>query len=291
MKELKIVLFIPTYNAGSDFETVLKLIKEQSKFIDSVYIIDSNSSDDTQKIAKEFVSKVDTISPKDFGHGKVRTIAAKKFLDYDYMIVMTQDVYLQKNAIENIINFMTINTSCGVVYGKQEVDLKKGNIFEAFSRTFNYPENSAIKSLKDKKKLGIKTIFSSNAFAIYDLKKLADVNFFDENLSFSEDMHVAYKMINNEYSVGYCAEAKVYHTHNYGVKDEYSRYKSIGEFHNQNKYIQDEFGSNNNEGIKLVKNELKFLLKKNKAHLIPESIIRTIFKFLGYKKGLYFERK
>lgn len=47
MDTSKIALFIPTYNAGPDFNKVLNLIDEQAKYINKKYIIDSSSSDDT----------------------------------------------------------------------------------------------------------------------------------------------------------------------------------------------------------------------------------------------------
>lgn len=285
MKKIKVALFIPTYNAGKQFEMVAKKINEQSDLVDYLYVIDSSSKDDTVKIAKSYGFNVDIIDSKNFGHGKTRTQAVKKLENFDYVIMMTQDVYLQSHAIENLINFIKNNSEMALAYGKQEVDLNKGTIFESYLRQFNYPKDNQIKTIEDQKKYGIKTVFSSDAFIIYNVKMLKEVNYFDVKLNFAEDMHIAYKLINKGYSLGYCADSKVYHSHNYKIKEEFERYKNIGTFHKKHKYIQEQFGSNDSEGVKLVLKEMKYLLTNGKVYLIPESLIRNIFKYLGYKSA------
>lgn len=285
MKRNKVALFIPTYNAGENFKDVVKKIKDQADVIDYLYIIDSSSKDNTVKIAKSYGFDVDIIASQEFGHGKTRTQAAKKLKKFDYVIMMTQDVYLQENALKNLITFIEKTPEMALAYGKQEVDLKNGTIFESYLRQFNYPENSQIKTINDKKKYGIKTVFSSDAFVIYNLDMLKEVNYFDESLDFAEDMHTAFKLINKRYSIGYCSKARVYHSHNYKFKEEFKRYKNIGQFHRDHKYIQDQFGSNDSEGMKLVFREIRYLLAKGKFYLIPESIVRNILKYLGYKSA------
>ena len=281
----KIGLIIPTYNAGKEFNDVLKLINIQDDLLTRKLIIDSESKDETVEIAIENGFEVKKILSTEFGHGKTRTLAAELLKDCDYIIYITQDVFLQPNSLKEIISFIRKNGSLGVVYGKQEVDVKKSNIFEKKARDFNYPDMSSIKRYEDKDKLGIKTVFSSDAFAIYNRDILEKVGFFPD-VQFSEDMIVAAKMVKAGYSVGYCAEAKVYHSHNYSLKEEYERMKNIGQFHRENSWIQDEFGSNESEGMKAVINEFTYLIKKGKFYLIPQSFARFLFKYIGYKIGL-----
>lgn len=283
MKKSKVALFIPTFNAGKNFEEILTLIDAQDDIVGGKYIIDSSSTDDTVSLAKKHNFDTTIINPKDFGHGKTRTQAAKYLSSYDYVIFMTQDIYLQNNALENLVNFIENNSKIAVAYGKQEVDMRKGNIFEYRSREYNYPEQSMVKSKADISNLGIKTVFSSDAFAIYDLNKLKEINYFSDEVNFSEDMYAAAQFINKSYSIGYCAEAKVFHTHNYSLKEEFNRYRYIGGFHKDYPEIQEQFGGNTSEGIKLVFNELKYLLRNGYVHLVPESICRSGAKYLGYR--------
>lgn len=286
---MRVILAIPTYNAGKEFCEVLSIIKEQSKMIERIKIIDSTSDDDTVDIASQFGCEVEIINQKEFSHGGTRRkIAIESYeAGYDYLIFMTQDVFLQENALENLIQFISSDKNLGVVYGRQEVDLTKGNLFEYYARSFNYSTRSYKRTKTDVSEFGIKTVFSSDAFAIYNLVNLQQVDFFENTKEVSEDMLVAHKMVEAGKSVGYCAEAKVYHTHNYNILDEYKRYKEIGKFYKKQSSVINQYGKTSSNGIKLALGEMLFLLNHKKAYLIPKSVARNAAKFIGHKVGYY----
>jgi rhamnosyltransferase len=197
---------------------------------------------------------------------------------------MTQDVYLQPDALKKIVEFISENNA-GVVRGKQEVDLNKGNVFEFFARKQNYRAVDQLYSKSDIKEHGIDTIFTSDAFAIYDLEKLNAVDYFGKSGNVSEDMFAAHKLIQQNYSIGYSSEAKVFHTHNYSIKEEYRRYVPIGLFYGQHDVWISSYGKTNQKGIKLALNEIKFLIQQKKIYLIPISIFRNGAKFIGFRVG------
>lgn len=286
---MKIALVLPTYNAGRDFFEVMKCIDQQRENIDLVKIVDSYSTDDTVEIAKQFKCEIEIIKKSDFSHGGTRRKIAIEFyeLGYDYLILMTQDVFLQENAVNNLIDFISSDNLLGAVFGKQEVDLEKGNLFEYYARSFNYPNLSYKRNFSDISKYGIKTIFNSDAFAAYNLKVLKEIDFFEDKQNFAEDMFIAHKIVQSGSSIGYCANAKVYHTHDYSVLDEYKRYREIGKFYKQNATILNKYGKTTSNGIKLVIGEINFLIKRRKILLIPKSILRNMAKFIGHKVGYY----
>jgi len=289
---MKVAIVIPTYNAGSDFKEVIDLINIQKNEIEEirkVLVIDSSSSDETVKIASESKCQVEIISKNDFSHGGTRRSAAKKLYGqgYTHAIYMTQDVFLKPNSLKELISFINSDSQLGVVYGKQEVDLAKGTLYEYHARLFNYKSESYKFGKSDIENLGIKTIFSSDAFAIYNLNLFSKVNFFDNKNDVSEDMLAAHKFIMADYLVGYCSTAKVNHTHNYSIMDEFKRYKSIGRFYKNNKDIINLYGKTNSNGMKLVASEILFLVRENKVNMITGSIIRNVAKFLGHKVGYY----
>lgn len=286
---MKIVLAIPTYNAGKSFTDVCNLINSQSSIIDEVVIVDSSSKDETVKIAKDSGFKIKIIGKSEFSHGGTRRKISEYYSSngFDYIIFMSQDVFLQQSALRNLYDFIASDSSLGVVFGKQEVDIKKGNIYEKFARSFNYPEESYIRSIEDKYEYGIKTIFSSDAFSMYDLSKMKEVDYFDDNLNVSEDMLIAHKFIEANYKIGYCSEAKVYHTHDYSLKEEFTRYISIGRFYRENNGIINSYGKTNSNGIQLVLGEIKYLYNNESILKIPYSILRNVAKYLGHKYGYY----
>ncbi|WP_313630834.1 glycosyltransferase family 2 protein [Enterococcus devriesei] len=283
---MKVALAIPTYNAGGNFEKVLKLIEKQSENIDYKYICDSDSTDGTVNIARKYGYVVESIPKCDFSHSGTRTKIAQKMngLGYEYIIFMSQDVYLQPKALNNIIKFAEAKDA-SVVRGKQEVDLAKGNYFEYYARKKNYGEKSTIFTKEDIPSKGIDTIFTSDAFSIYNLQYLELVNYFGDKVKVSEDMYVAHKLIQAGYSVGYCSEAKVFHTHNYKVYEEFRRYATIGKFYKENDKWISFYGNTNKKGISLATSELKFLFSKKKYHLLLKSVARNISKFIGFQYG------
>lgn len=287
----KIALAIPTYNATENFKEVCNLIKKEAGgIVDTFLIVDSQSKDETVKIAKEANFNVEIIDKTSFNHSKTRSEIAKKFYKegYKYLILLTQDVFLQDDAIKNLLTFIKSDEKLGAVFGKQEVDLRNGNLFEHYARSFNYPASNLIKSKNDISKLGIKTIFSSDAFIIYDLKILNEVGYFGDKNIVNEDMFVAHKIIEAGYKIGYCADAKVYHSHNYSIFGEYKRYKPIGKFFKENKELLSKYPNTLNSGIKLALGEIKFLKEQKKTSQIPRSILRNAAKFLAFKVGYYF---
>lgn len=289
---MKIAVVIPTYNAGEEFRSVLRLIVNQSENIEKIIVIDSSSEDNTIEITNKFGIENISINKRDFDHGGTRSLIAKKLYikGFKYAIFMTQDVYLQDNALNNLIEFILENPNMGVARGKQEVDMTKGNIFEYHARLSNYGNEKQIFSRKDIKKYGIDTIYTSDAFAIYDLEKLSSIDYFGNNIIVSEDMLVAHKLIQNNFQVGYTPNAKVYHTHNYSLSEEFKRYFLIGRFHGKYEELLCKYGKTNSKGIDLVIKEIIFLYKNKKSYKIPEGIIRNVLKFIGFQFGKLKER-
>lgn len=279
-------LFIPTLNAGEAFKEALSRVSSNgTDIIDRYLVIDSGSNDETVNLAKEFGFEVGKISKDEFTHGLVRRRAAEILSDCDYIFYMTQDVLLQPNALRNLLDYIVPHKSMLMAYGKQEVQLEKSSIFEYEARQFNYPEQSQIKTLADKERLGVKTVFASDAFAVYNRGLLEKIGSFPASVTFEEDVFMAARGVMNNLSIGYCANAKIFHSHHYTLKQEYQRYKSIGAFHKEYPWIQEEFGSNESEGFKSVINEWKFLIKHGKAHLIFYSGCRVVAKYMGYRLG------
>lgn len=77
--QIKASVVIPTYNAGDQFEDVLKATVEQSApWPFEVLVIDSGSSDKTLEIVEKFPSvKLHTIKSKDFNHGGTRNLGVE----------------------------------------------------------------------------------------------------------------------------------------------------------------------------------------------------------------------
>ena len=197
---------------------------------------------------------------------------------------MTQDAILaDENAIRELIDTFS-DPKVGCAYGRQ-LPHKDADIFAARTRLFNYPPQSRVKSLADVKELGIKVSFISDSFAAYRREVLEDVGGFPVDIIFGEDAYVASKMILAGWKVVYCAEAKVYHSHNYTMIQEFRRYFDTGVFHSRESWIKDSFGRAEKEGFKFVFNEFKYIWR-NRPILLPKFFVYNIIKILGYQLGM-----
>lgn len=284
---MNIGLMIPTLNAGLQFNKVLDCINLSEKKADlkiRKIIIDSYSSDDTVKMAFEHGFDIYKIKKSEFTHGEVRRRATNYLSNCNYIIFMTQDVYLNVDSILELVSFIKLNSNMAIAYGKQEAE-EKSNFFDKKDREFNYPNKSLIKCKDDIPKLGIKTAFSSDAFSIYDVSFLKNVVNFPQNINFAEDMYMAARAIQANYKVGYCAKSVVTHSNNLNYREQFVRYKNIGKFHSQNKWIVNEFGKSEKSGISLVVNQSKELAKSGNYYMILKLFIRSFIKYVGYRYG------
>ena len=89
MQNNKVALAIPTYNAGSGFEEVLKEVLNQSFNLELVKIYDSESYDETVEIVQKYNFDIEIISKESFSHSGTRTMIAKQMLEMnmDYLIL------------------------------------------------------------------------------------------------------------------------------------------------------------------------------------------------------------
>ena len=285
---LKISIIIPTYNAQNYLLTLLEKIKNQSLKEYELIIIDSSSKDKTVEIAKEFTDNVIVIPQNEFDHGGTRTKAAK-IARGDILIFLTQDALpYNEFTLENIIKVF-VNEKIGAAYGRQ-ISYKNTNLFGKHLRKFNYPETSYIRNINDISKYGIKTAFLSNSFAAYRKSALEKIGYFKSNLILGEDIYAGAKLILAGYHLAYVSEAKVYHSHNYTIWQEFKRYFDIGVFHKCESWILQSFGKAEGEGLKYIKSELKYLLSNGAWYLLPEWFIRNGMKYLGYKIGQNYEK-
>ena len=280
-------LIIPTLNAGAQFRTLLEQLAAQTLPTRKL-IVDSESTDGTAQLAKSFGIEVLTISRASFNHGATRQFALEYLLKTaptDVIIFLTQDVLFRDNeSLAQLVKIFDANSTVGLSYGRQLPHANATNEAK-FLRAFNYPPESQLRSLDDKKIFGIKTAFASNSFAAYRVSALQSVGGFPSHVPLSEDMFVAAKMLLRGLKIYYAADAQVYHSHNYTAAQEFRRYVQIGKFHAQEPWIRETFGSAEGAGKKFVVMKLTALAKKNPLDCIG-AIFRDAAKFFGYRIGL-----
>lgn len=279
---MRIALIIPTRNGEKDLARLLDSIASQTRHSD-VFVVDSSSVDKTVDVASANGAVVSVIPVTMFNHGGTRQWMVEASPDYDVYVFMTQDAYLaDPDALEDLITPLA-DDGVGAVCGRQ-LPHADANPLAEHARLFNYPAESRIKSIADAPALGIKTPFISNSFAAYRRQALLEVGGFPSDVILSEDMYVAARMLLADWKVAYAGDARCHHSHSYTLLQEFYRYFDQGVFHAREPWLQDRFGSAGGEGRRYVKSELGFLGIR-RCYLWPVSLLRNVFKLLGYKLG------
>ena len=124
----------------------------------------------------------------------------------------------------------------------------------------------------------------SNAIAAYRLSALRAVGGFSPRVILGEDTHLAARLLQQGHAIRYEAQALVYHSHNYSLTSEFSRYFDTGVFHHDENWMIQNYGKAGREGLRFLKSEIRFLLHHAPWRL-PEALVRTTLKALAYRLG------
>lgn len=282
-------VIIPTYHSDEKLNKLLAMLYQQTVKPNRVIILHTQETPGQEQKLPEIIESnitVIQVDKKDFDHGGTRKYGAS-LSDSDIVMYMTQDaIPSDELLIEKLIKPYE-DPNVTATYARQLPD-EKTDLIERYIRHFNYPKNSRVKSLEDLDELGIKTFFCSDVCATYKKSVYQELGGFVDKTIFNEDMIMAAGMIRAGYRIAYVADALVVHSHTYSYLQQFTRNFDLGVSHNQ--YPEVFYGiKSESEGIKLVKSTLKYLMKKKKYFLIPDLIMSSGFKFLGYQMGLRYD--
>lgn len=279
----KLGLLVPTYNAGKLWHRWLEALACQTCKPAWCLVIDSSSTDETAEWARQSGLDVHVISASQFNHGGTRQLGVNMLVDAEIIVFLTQDAILaDKDSLAHLVAVFS-DKSIGAAYGRQ-LPHAGAKALGAHARSHNYPSQSQVKTLADVPRLGIKTAFISNSFAAYRREAIEAAGGFPDDVILAEDMVVAARMLMRGWHVAYCAEAKVYHSHDYNMLEEFRRYFDIGILHAREKWLLNTFGNAESSGVEFVLSEMRYLAV-NAPWLIPLALMRTGVKYFGYRLG------
>lgn len=276
-------IIIPTYRPDETVVYLIKKLLKQTYPIHEIHIIDT----ETGIFPKELKNlsdkiRISKIMPEQFDHGGTRHEGAMQS-HADIIVYMTQDAMpVNEYLIEELVKAFD-NEKIAAAYARQ-LPNSKCNVIERYTRAFNYPEQSRIKSMEDLETLGIKTYFCSDVCAAYRKSVYESLGGFEEKTIFNEDMIMAAKIIQSGGLVKYVAEAKVIHSHNYNCKQQFQRNFDLAVSQVEHPEVFQNIKSES-EGMRLVKNTMIYLIKIKKPWLIIKLISQSGFKYMGYCLG------
>ena len=153
------------------------------------------------------VMEIHHLAKSEFDHGGTRAQAAE-LSDADVMIFMTQDAMpADRELLAELLKALEAGRKyCSLC--KTASNAECSFLWSQYTRAFNYPDRSIVKTKKDMDQYGIKTFFCSNVCAAYKKDIYQKQGGFVRRTIFNEDMIYAGGLIQAGYGIAYAAEAK-----------------------------------------------------------------------------------
>lgn len=278
MKKINVSIIILSKNSENTLKAVLDGIFLQNYKSFETIIIDSGSTDNTLKIARNYPLKIVRIKPSEFGHGKTRNLGVK-LAKGKYIVFLTHDaIPKNKKWLAETIKPLK-GKKVAAVYGRQSPKKEENTLDKLFFHVL-YGDKST-EWTWGKYSSG-DNIFSDANSAIRT--NLLLENPYKNDIIVSEDYEWANRIMQKGYKIVYQPKAEVIHSHSYNLSSLFKRnfdigvsYKYINNFNNNAGFLK--------KGTKLFLIEAQCLIELNKAYLIPCIFIRDIIRFMAINLG------
>ena len=280
---MEVDVLIPVYRPDGKLTELLKRLKTQNYPIHRVILMNTEERHFPAELTGIWDRvEVYHLAKEEFDHGGTRDRGVR-MSTADLVVCMTQDAMpADETLIEELVKPFD-DPEVWAAYARQLPNEDCREV-EKYTRSFNYPEQSMVKTKEYLDRLGIKTFFCSNVCAAWRREKYLELGGFVKHTIFNEDMILAGTMIKQGGKIAYCAKAKVIHSHNYSAFQQFHRNFDLAV--SQTMYPE-VFGGirSESEGIKLVKKSLSYCIKIGKPWLMIQVVTQSAGKLLGYKMG------
>lgn len=286
-----VAVLVPTYRPDKKFSRLLQMLGRQTYPVKQLIIMNTEKSlwneggyDGIPGLEVHHVTK------EDFDHGGTRRLGMR-YVRADVCICMTQDaVPADEYLVERLVEALSrrLEDPVAVAYARQ-LPAKDCRVIEQYTRSFNYPDKSFVKTVADLPRLGIKTYFCSNVCAAYNMDIYNRMDGFVARTIFNEDMLYAADVIDAGYGIAYAAEARVIHSHNYSCMQQLRRNFDLAVSQAEHPEV---FGGlkSEGEGIRMVKQTAAYLMDQKRWYLLPELVMQSGCKYAGYLLGRHYRK-
>jgi rhamnosyltransferase len=227
---LKASVVIPAKNGGDLLVKVVEqVLAQRTPWPFEVWVIDSGSSDNSIDALRTLPVNVHTIPSQEFGHGKTRNLGAS-LSKGEFIAYLTHDA-LPANGdwLNALVDAASINPETAGAFGahlpypdaspmlKKELSLH----FMGFGSSANIVRmDDAIRYKNDVGYRQFLHYFSNNNSC---LRRSVWEKIPFKDVDFAEDQLWARDVIEAGYAKAYAPSAQVYHSHNFGIIETYSR--------------------------------------------------------------------
>lgn len=283
IRAMDVSIVILTKNAGQNFVSLLQHIMTQE--LDGLYevlVIDSGSTDDTLRTAKEFPVKITQIEPEAFHHGKTRNLGAE-LSSGRILVYITQDALpINNDWLEKLANNFK-DPNVAMVIGRQ-IPWQTTKPPEKFFYVHNFPEQKIIVKPKSSSYY-LDNVFISNVNSA--IRKDVWQQFkFSEAIIMAEDKEFANRILSAGWTIIYEPSAAVYHAHDSSLWSAFQKSLDFGICLKQGAGgLPKSRKSVIKRAFKYFSAELKYLHASGYLKWLPYSIVYDTSKYLGLLLG------
>lgn len=276
-----VAVVVPTLRPGGGLARLIGVLREQARPPAEIIIIDSSSGDGTAENARAMGCRAEVVRRESFDHGGTRHLGVSMTTGR-FIVFLTQD------ALPRDSHFLTALTAplqrgCAAVYARQ-IPYPSATPLERFHRGFNYPEQSHVRDAADLARMGLRAAFFSNVASAVERAAYEAVGGFPTGVILNEDTMLAYRLLRAGHRVAYAADAEVYHSHTYGVAQQFRRYFDIGASH-----AQGDGGLAGlpvaREGSRFARQEVRALAREGAWLWLPRAGVELAAKWLAFQLG------
>ena len=255
---------LPIYNPDQQLlNDVVRAILRQTHPVEKIVILDSSPSSyfSMDWTSHENICLV-PVSTEDFDHGGTRNKGVDYISDLDAAVFLTQDAVMAEDCIDSLVRFIN-DKHISAAFARQ-IPRAEAGVLESFDRRFNYPDVSRLVSGSPK---GIEDVFFSNVCSVVRLDAFFKVGKFPEDILTNEDVALVLKLLDNNFSYGYCSEAVVVHSHAPNFMATLRRFFDTGAMH---RMWEDKLspGSVRGRGIEYLVESVKMILKEDPKEIV-----------------------
>ncbi len=280
---IKTSIIIPTKNGADNIGECLESVFQQDYEEGfEVLIIDSGSTDDTLKIAKEFSVRLIQIKPEEFHHSITRNYGVE-LVQGEYVIFLSQDATPRNSFWLRKITDNFKDPEVVGVSGRQ-VPRTDAAPMERHWLSYFYPSDKKIVN-RHGKSGNIREdyyYFFSDVNSSMRRETLLDYKF-PEDIVMAEDKAWCRNVLLAGYTVAYEPEAIVCHSHHYSLKRAFKNSFSVGmayaQFCKHRKELQSLFFIK--QGFNYFLSEMQYLAKNGNILYMPYAFIYDMTKFMG----------
>ena len=274
---------IPVLDAAATINRQLEVLRQQTLPPEEILVVDSGSGDDTVALA-EAVPGVQVIALRrgEFDHGGTRDMAIRESTT-PFAVLLTQDALPMDNGWAEALLRPFEDERVAAVCGRQ-VAREDARASERAIRAFRYPGEDRVWGREDVPALGARALLLADVCAAYRREAYEAVGGFERPIATNEDMLIAADFLRAGYRLAYSAGARVWHSHDHTLRQEYERNRKIGAFLERYASRLGEVGEMG-EGLRMVREVSARLLREGHPLEWMRFGLGCAVKLLGNRAG------